>query len=565
MINHILKRVQMEKINDLATGSIPANVSTATLQQTARNYNSFGWNVLPQDYKMPLIKWEPWQETPQTEEFVKEMPWKSANAISIMTGVGYIRCLELDHVKVDYLIPGVLLNLGLPMDYKFVEKSGSGHGYHIWFYCDEYLEINSCRHDAEENQRELFEFVELKWKHCTCTITPSLHELGGKYAWLRGEPTCDDLLIVKLDSVLSVYKRLAAPTCEGKPAPYPDEILQKPAKEESAGEIDPKWEEAYSQFPLVKYLHEKCGGDLEATEDGQTRITGNGGLIVDEEGKRWKCFAQDIGGGVLDAIAWCEFDEPDHNALTTEQRKTMYAILSEKTGVSLEKPRKHIVTMQAAYVQRDQFLSQSVVTNSGKFVPGSIVWTRGDSLYKEPDEPIQWLVDGVLEMQSFDSIYGPAGHGKSFVTLELALKVLSGNPQTWLGKPISMKGDVVYIRYEGGRKRFKQRFKHLVESIKLTEEELTHFHAIEQPPTLEILLKNLNEVCALWKPVLIVVDSLYMSHDQEENSNTDMKALGRLLQSLMITYGSCVLVIHHTSKHVEDKPMHQDNFQCRIW
>ena len=43
----------MEKINDLATGSIPANVSTATLQQTARNYNSFGWNVLPQDYKMP--------------------------------------------------------------------------------------------------------------------------------------------------------------------------------------------------------------------------------------------------------------------------------------------------------------------------------------------------------------------------------------------------------------------------------------------------------------------------------------------------------------------------------
>ena len=112
----------MEKINDLATGSIPANVSTATLQQTARNNNSFGWNVLPQDYKMTLIKWEPWQETPQTEEFVKEMPWKSANAISIMTGVGYIRCLELDHVKVDYLIPGVLLNLGLPMDYKFVEK-----------------------------------------------------------------------------------------------------------------------------------------------------------------------------------------------------------------------------------------------------------------------------------------------------------------------------------------------------------------------------------------------------------------------------------------------------------
>jgi hypothetical protein len=60
----------MEKINDLATGSIPANVSTATLQQTARNYNSFGWNVLPQDYKMPLIKWEPLMFTPVLRQFL---------------------------------------------------------------------------------------------------------------------------------------------------------------------------------------------------------------------------------------------------------------------------------------------------------------------------------------------------------------------------------------------------------------------------------------------------------------------------------------------------------------
>lgn len=57
-----------------------------------------------------------------------------------------------------------------------------------------------------------------------------------------------------------------------------------------------------------------------------------------------------------------------------------------------------------------------------------------------------WLVDGVLEQNSLSILYGPAGCGKSFIALDLALSVAYGRP--WNGREVQA-GSVLYVAAEG--------------------------------------------------------------------------------------------------------------------
>jgi hypothetical protein len=60
----------------------------------------------------------------------------------------------------------------------------------------------------------------------------------------------------------------------------------------------------------------------------------------------------------------------------------------------------------------------------------------------------QWLIEGMVEVGAQGVIYGPSGHGKSFVALDWALCVATGKP--WSGRP-TKKGPAVYVVAEGGR------------------------------------------------------------------------------------------------------------------
>ena len=535
-----------------------AKVSTATLQQTAKRYHSFGWNVLPQDlHKKPLIDWIPWQETPQTEEFVKEMPWAGADAISVMAGVGNLRALDLDEAC-DAVLYHILSELGLRTSYKFVEKSGSGKGWHIYFQCEGELPITSTMHDGHGFTR-----IELKWKHCTSTISPSRHESGGKYEWLRGEPTFDDLLALNLEDVLRVYKSVSEPTCKGKPAAYPDEIQPRVATvRETPTDIDPKWEEAFSQFPLVSYLHEKCGGDLEPTEDGQTRITGNGGLIVDESCQRWKRFSPEMGGGVLDAISWAEFDEPDHKALTPEQTKTVYKILQEKSGVSLAKPRKHVVTMQgpALPLTPEQLPSGSIMTPLGKVVELKDLYVDADSFLNTEDEPHKWVVDQVIARGEIWSIFGAPGAGKSEAVNQLGVSVASGITTEWLGFKIVEHCPVIHVLLDGSPRSLRNRIRKVARFLNV--DKLPNWKQFIPTGPFGLWRDRMEALLNLVKPGLIVIDCLAMASGAgDENQVGEQKEMADVLILWAQKYDLAIVLVHHSNKLADSLKMNQRNFR----
>lgn len=61
-------------------------------------------------------------------------------------------------------------------------------------------------------------------------------------------------------------------------------------------------------------------------------------------------------------------------------------------------------------------------------------------------KPIDWLIDQTIEADSLAIVYGPPGHGKSFLALDMASCIASGQP--FHGHTVK-QGAVFYIAGEG--------------------------------------------------------------------------------------------------------------------
>jgi hypothetical protein len=63
------------------------------------------------------------------------------------------------------------------------------------------------------------------------------------------------------------------------------------------------------------------------------------------------------------------------------------------------------------------------------------------------DEPVEWLIHGILPTKSFSALFGPPGSFKSFIALDMAEAIATGRP--WMGNEIEQQGAVLYICGEG--------------------------------------------------------------------------------------------------------------------
>jgi hypothetical protein len=178
--------------------------------------------------------------------------------------------------------------------------------------------------------------------------------------------------------------------------------------------------------------------------------------------------------------------------------------------------------------------------------PGAYVLLTAREVVELPMAPR--LVKGVIRVGEFCVVYGDPGCGKTFVVIDLSLKIATG--REWFGRK-TRKGRVVYLAGEGagglGRRIRAWIIEHKEELDNLDLRVLPHSIALMNRAEFDRLIETLSELEQ--KPVLVVIDTLarYMLGG-DENSAQDMGVFINRCAAVAKATGAAVIVIHHKRK-----------------
>lgn len=170
------------------------------------------------------------------------------------------------------------------------------------------------------------------------------------------------------------------------------------------------------------------------------------------------------------------------------------------------------------------------------------------------DEPVKWLIDGVLPAGAFSALYGPPGSFKSFIALDIAHAIATGT--AWMDREVNEAGAVLYIAGEGfggiGARIKALKIHHNTESgapIYVVRHQLNLRSSIEDFNALVLAIEQLVQQSGI-EFKQIVIDTLARAFGGgDENSASDMMqfvvACGRIQE---IVQGAGLMILHHSGK-----------------
>ena len=183
--------------------------------------------------KRPGHKWERWQTQPQTRAEVDGLPWGSAAAVGVVNGSGGFRIFDIDAAKdadgrpimpvPESVVVELLQALGLPDDYQWSYRSGSGAGWGVVVRCAETLPDEWAAPKGVYVGQPLdgrpFGQLELRWATGQ-TVIDGAHPTGPGYQWRRGERPFVPPAMRTAAEVAAAFAAIAErPTLPAAPSP----------------------------------------------------------------------------------------------------------------------------------------------------------------------------------------------------------------------------------------------------------------------------------------------------------------------------------------------------------
>jgi hypothetical protein len=169
------------------------------------------------------------------------------------------------------------------------------------------------------------------------------------------------------------------------------------------------------------------------------------------------------------------------------------------------------------------------------------------------DEPVEWLVQGVIPQRSFVALYAPPASFKSFVALDIAECIATGRP--FLGNQIAKQGAVLYIAGEG-HGGIGTRIKAL--KIHHGTPEGTPVYFLRRQVNLRSSKTDLQDLVAAIDDLkavgeiefeMIIIDTLARAFGGgNENASEDMGAFITAAGAIQGKYECSLLVVHHAGK-----------------
>lgn len=183
-------------------------------------------------------------------------------------------------------------------------------------------------------------------------------------------------------------------------------------------------------------------------------------------------------------------------------------------------------------------------------IPGS--WARPISaLLEQAESDPDWLVDNLFSVGSSGFIAAEPKVGKSFISLELAYCMSTGDP--FLDRfLIKQPRRVLFIEEEDSERRMVRRFKQLIRGTPgrpAPDDEMFRFvcrsgFRLDDPDWLGKLRDELRG----FQAEVVFLDVFNKLHLKDENSQPDMSAILHDLAALTREFGCAFIIIHHYRK-----------------
>jgi len=169
------------------------------------------------------------------------------------------------------------------------------------------------------------------------------------------------------------------------------------------------------------------------------------------------------------------------------------------------------------------------------------------------DEPVEWLIDGVIPERSFIALYGPPGSFKSFHALHIAHCVAT--KKDWMGRRVKKSGAVLYLCGEGfggiGARIKACKIHHKIENgapIYVVRHQLNLRSSAEDFNALMMAIVQLVEQTGM-EFCLTIVDTLARAFGGgNENSSEDMGAFITAMGKIQEFLNCALMVLHHSGK-----------------
>lgn len=165
------------------------------------------------------------------------------------------------------------------------------------------------------------------------------------------------------------------------------------------------------------------------------------------------------------------------------------------------------------------------------------------------EEP-EWMIEGMMVKCGTTCLVAPPATYKSFLSLHLGMTIACGHK--WQGKE-TKGGPVIYVASEGGGAFWAERIIAWVDQNGhgelpplYTSQDIHNFMDEE---AFESFVEGVEAVCD--NPALIIIDTMSLNYEGDEQSNDDMNAYMKRMRHLALRTDAHVMLVHHTGKDVD--------------
>ena len=165
--------------------------------------------------------------------------------------------------------------------------------------------------------------------------------------------------------------------------------------------------------------------------------------------------------------------------------------------------------------------------------------------FLQEEEPIKWIVPGMIAQGSLVFFVGLPETGKTWAAMDLAIKVSNG--ELWLDQyRCAAPSKVLFVDQERFRGETKRRFNSLLDGKRpsLLSIRCGTSTRIDLEHSFSAFRNSLTEL----KPDLVIVDSLATFHTKEENNRMEIQSVLEKVKQLRNEFGCTFVFIHHENK-----------------